>query len=74
MRARGGQLLRFLQAEAEAEVEAEAERQVYSADHWVLYVVWCGVVLLLLFFLLLFTFIYLWLVVANTTCVAGLIF
>lgn len=45
MRARGGQLLRFLQAEA----EAEAERQVYSADHWVLYVVWCGVVLLLLF-------------------------
>jgi hypothetical protein len=46
MRARGGQLLRFLQAEAEAEAEAEveAERQVYSADHWVLYVVWCGVV------------------------------
>lgn len=46
MRARGGQLLRFLQAEAEA--ETEAERQVYSADHWVLYVVWCGVVLSLI--------------------------
>ncbi|KAM5518342.1 hypothetical protein FOXYSP1_09127 [Fusarium oxysporum f. sp. phaseoli] len=49
MRARGGQLLRFLQAEAE--VEAEAERQVYSADHWVLYVVWCGVVVVVVVFL-----------------------
>jgi hypothetical protein len=67
MRARGGQLLRFLQAEA----EAEAERQVYSADHWVLDVVWCCVVLLFLF--LLFTFIYLWLVVANSPCAAGLV-
>lgn len=60
MRARGGQLLRFLQAEAEA--EAEAERQVYSADHWVLYVVWCGVVVVVVVVFLVVIYVYLFMV------------